>query len=172
MSNVAVTWTVADGESPVTSAGGTASASVTVKRDATAPAIAFSGNAGNYTVDQTVAISCAASDAMSGLASTSCPAASGAAYSFGVGTQNLSASAADRAGNASSASAQFTVQVTSGSLCALVERWVSQKGVANSMCKQLQNGAYEAFRNHVSAQSGKFVSAANAAILISLSRLL
>jgi hypothetical protein len=50
-----------------------------------------------------------------------------------------------------------------------VQRWVSQRGVANSMCQQLRNGAYGAFRNHVSAQSGKFVSAANADILIALS---
>jgi hypothetical protein len=62
------------------------------------------------------------------------------------------------------------VSVTSGSLCTLVRQWVSQHGVANSMCQQLANGAYGAFRNHVSAQSGKFVSAAHASILISLSR--
>lgn len=192
-SNVSVTWSVVDGESSVTStsgcgpssltsdtpgagftctatsAGGTASGSVTVKRDATNPDVGFSGNAGTYTVDQTVAISCAASDAMSGLASSTCPGASGDAYSFGVGSHTLSASAEDKAGNTASASTQFTVQVTSGSLCVLVRRWVNQHGIANSMCKQLANGAYGAFRNHVNAQSGKSVTAANAAVLIALS---
>lgn len=193
-SDVAVSWSVADAESDVTntqgcgatsvtqdtdgvtftcsatSAGGSASEFVTIKRDATAPVIAFSGNAGTYTVDQQVNISCAATDAMSGVASSSCPGASGAAYTFGVGAQSLSASAEDNAGNTNAASTQFTVQVTSGSLCALVSQWVSQKGVANSMCQQLKNGAYGAFRNHVSAQAGKSVSAAHAAILIALSQ--
>lgn len=192
-SDVDVSWTVTDDESDVTSttgcgaatvstdtdgatftcsatsAGGTASQSVTVKRDATVPALSFAGNAGSYTVDQQVAITCTASDAMSGLASSTCPGASGDAYTFGVGSHTLAASATDNAGNGSSASTQFTVQVTAGSLCALVERWVSQRGIANSMCQQLRNGAYGAFRNHVRAQAGKSVSAANAAVLIALS---
>jgi len=192
-SDVNVTWTVTDGESAIssttdcgattlstdsngttytcsaTSPGGTASSSVTVIRDATAPDISFSGNVGTYTVDQTVSISCSATDAMSGIASSSCPGAAGAAYTFGVGSTTLNASATDNAGNASAASTSFTVNVSSGSLCALVRAWVTQAGVANSMCKQLANGAYGAFRNHVKSQSGKFVPADKAAILISLS---
>jgi hypothetical protein len=47
---------------------------------------------------------------------------------------------------------------------------VNQKGVASAMAAQLRSGAYEAFRNHVRAQTGKSISAANAAILISLSQ--
>lgn len=190
-SNVGLTWSVTDAESAIssqsgcgaesvtadtpgasftcsaTSAGGTSSASVTVKRDATPPVIAFSGNAGSYTVDQTVAISCSATDATSGIASSNCPGASGDAYLF-VGTQTLNASATDNAGNGATGSTSFTVSVTSGSLCTLVGRWVSQHGVANSMCQQLANGAYGAFVNHVNAQSGKTVSADHAALLIAL----
>ncbi len=191
-SDVSVSWAVSEPTSPfttagcaassvttdsqgitftcsATSAGGTASASVTVKRDATAPVIVFGGNAGSYTVDQQVNLTCSATDAMSGIASSTCPSASGDAYTFGVGAHTLSASATDNAGNGSSASTQFTVQVTSGSLCAMVQRWVSQRGVANSMCQQIRNGAFGAFRNHVSAQSGKFVSAPHAALLIAWS---
>lgn len=191
-SNVNISWSVSDAESPITSpacgstdvtsdtpsatatcsatsGGGTSNASVTVKRDATAPSVVFSGNAGSYSVDQTVSISCSATDAMSGIATSNCPGASGPAYTFGIGSTSLSASATDEAGNGTSASASFSVTVSSGSLCALVNQWVSQKGIANSMCQQLKNGAYGAFRNHVSAQSGKSVSAANAAILIALS---
>jgi hypothetical protein len=192
-SDVAVSWTVTDAQSTVTStsgcgastvssdtngapftcsatsAGGTASQSVTVKRDATVPTVGFSGNQGSYTVDQQVAITCSASDAMSGIASSTCPNASGDAYSFGLGAHSLAASATDNAGNASSATTPFTVQVTAGSLCALVERWVNKSGVANSMCQQLENGAYGAFRNHVQAQRDKSVSAAHADILIALS---
>jgi hypothetical protein len=152
-----------------TSDGGTTSASVTIKRDATPPVIAFAGNAGTYTVDQTVNITCSASDATSGIAASSCPGASGAAYSLGLGSHTLAASATDNAGNSASGTALFTIIVTPASLCNLVNRWVDQHGIANSMCQQLTNGAYDAFRNHVSAQSGKSVSDANAAILISLS---
>lgn len=192
-SDVIVSWTVTDDESAVTSqgcsdasvtqdtdgetrtcsatsAGGSASVSVTIKRDATKPVIGYAGNDGSYTVDQTVNITCSASDAMSGLASSTCANVTGAAYTFAIGANSYSASAQDFAGNANAASTQFTVQVTSGSLCALVNQWVSQKGVANSMCQQLKNGAYGAFRNHVSAQSGKTVSTAHAAILIALSK--
>ena len=191
-SDVAVSWSVADAESSIasqsgctassvasdthgqsftctaTSAGGSATQTVTVKRDATVPAIAFSGNAGSYTVDQAVAISCSATDATSGIASESCPGASGDAYTFAIGANTLNATATDQAGNGASASASFTVAVTSGSLCALTKRFVSQHGVANSMCKQLENGAVGAYVNHVKAQSGKSVSAAHAAILIGL----
>ena len=141
---------------------------MTIKRDATVPAISFSGNAGSYTVDQQVAIACSATDAMSGVATSTCPGAAGDAYTFPIGTTTLSASAMDHAGLTSTASTQFTVSVTSGSICALVQRWVSQKGVANSMCQQLANRAYGAFINHVRSQSGKFVAADKAAILIDL----
>lgn len=193
-SDVGVSWTVADAESDVSSTsgceavtvsddtsgqiitctasslGGTASESVTIRRDATVPVVAFSGNAGSYTVDQTIDISCSASDALSGVSSSDCPQTNGDAYTFGVGTTSLDASATDNAGNESMASTAFTVSVTSGSLCTLVRRWVSKPGVANAMCQQLARGNSGApdFINHVRAQSGKSVSAAHAVILIDL----
>lgn len=204
-SDVTVSWTVTDAESAIssssncsavsitadqsattytcsaTSAGGTSSASVTIKRDAMVPAVSFSG-ATAYTVDQTVSITCAASDAMSGLASSSCPGASGAAYLFNIGSNGLSASATDNAGNGNSAATTFTVSVTAGSLCALTQRFVSSAGIANSMCVKLnaagaaiargnmqaKAGPLGAYVKEVQAQTGKAVSAANAAILISL----
>ncbi|MHB1097703.1 MAG: hypothetical protein ACYC3F_16210 [Gemmatimonadaceae bacterium] len=196
-SDVAVSWTVTDGESSVTStsgctdasvttdtqgvtficsatsAGGSASESVTIQRDATKPVIGYAGNAGSYTVEQTVAITCSATDVMSGLDSSTCANVNGAAYTFAIGANSYSASAQDNAGNTNAASTQFTVQVTSGSLCSLVERRVSNAGVANSMCVKLRQGSYGAFRNEVSAQGGKkFLSAANAAILLRLVNLL
>ncbi len=196
-SDVAVSWTVTDGQSSVTStsgctdasvttdthgvtficsatsAGGSASESVTIQRDATTPVIGYAGNAGSYTVDETVAITCSASDAMSGLASSTCANISGAAYAFAIGTNTYAASAQDNAGNTNAASASFTVAVTSGSLCTLVQRWVSNAGVANSFCVKLRQGSYGAFRNELSAQSGKkFLSEAHAAILLRLVNLL
>lgn len=204
-SDVGVTWTATDAESAITSqpcgpgslttdspatafscsatsAGGTANASVTVKRDATAPTIAFTGNAGTYTVDQTVSISCGATDNLSGVATSTCPGASGAAYTFALGAHSLDASAKDNAGNTSSLSATFTVKVTEASLCALTQRFVTKPGVANSMCAKLnaaaasgaagdtnaRAGQLNAYANEVRAQTGKAVSAANAAILLGL----
>lgn len=162
--NAGVTYTC----SVASGAGLTASAQQTVKLDQTPPVVTFTGST-SYTVDQTVNITCSASDAMSGLFSNTCTNTVGDAYTFGLGAHTLSASATDKASNVGTGSATFTVSVTSGSLCALVERWVDQAGVANSMCQQLTNGAYGAFRNHVSAQSGKTVTAAHANILIALS---
>lgn len=195
-SNVGITWSVTDTESDITatsgcdaasitsdqqattytcsasSLGGSSSESVAVKRDATRPVVAYAGNSGAYAVDRSVHITCNASDATSGLASTTCADVTGDAYTFGLGTSTFSASATDNAGNSSSASTSFTVSVTSTSLCNLVRRWVEQKGVVNSLCQQLSNGAYDAFRNRVQAQSGKLIPADKAELLISLSNAL
>lgn len=132
-SDVSVSWAVSDAESAVTSvsgceqqsvfadtpalslscsatsAGGSATQQMTINRDATPPVITFAGNAGSYFADQTVTIRCSASDAMSGLASSTCPSASGSAASFGLGSHTLAATAADHAGLTASASATFTV---------------------------------------------------------------
>lgn len=195
-SDVGLTWSVTDDESDVgatsgcaavsitsdqnavtytcsaSSLGGDAGEFVTVKRDATVPNVVYTGNAGSYTVDQSVSITCSASDATSDVASTTCADISGDAYTFGLGSSSFSASATDNAGNVGGASASFTVSVTPASLCNLVRRWVSQKGLANSLCQQLSNGAYDAFRNRVRAQSGKQVPADKATILIDLSNAL
>ena len=192
-SNVGVTWSVTDAESDISalsgcdavsitsdqqpttytcsasSLGGSAGESATVKRDATNPLVAYSGNAGSYTVDQSVSITCSASDATSGLASAACANVSGDAYTFGVGTSSFSASAIDNAGNSAGASVSFTVTVTSASLCNLTRRWVEKSGMANSLCQQLEIGAYAAFRNRVESQSRKAIPADKAALLISLS---
>jgi hypothetical protein len=152
-------------------AGNGKSASLTTtpaQRDATKPVVTYAGNAGSYTVDQTVAITCSASDNLSGVASTTCAPVSGAAYTFLIGANSYSATALDRAGNANGAGTTFTVGVTQGSLCALAQRWVSNAGVANSFCVKINGGDYQALRNELSAQSGKKISADNAATLLRL----
>jgi hypothetical protein len=141
---------------------------VTVKRDATKPVVTYAGNAESYTVDQPVAITCTPSDNLSGVASSTCAAITGGAYSFPSGANTYSATATDKAGNGGSATTAFTVNVTSGSVCSLVQRWVSNGGVANSMCVKLNQASYGAFRNELAAQSGKKLSEANAAILVRL----
>jgi len=192
-SDVQVTWSVRDDESPITSTdgceatvwgadtggttvtctassqGGSASASVEFKRDATSPALAYSGNAGVYAVDGAVSIACSAFDATSGIASDSCADIAGDAWSFGVGTHLFSASATDGAGNSGAAQVSFEVTVDAGSLCGLVQRWVSNRGNANSLCQKLQHGSVRAFQNQLRALAGKKVGEEHAAILHALS---
>ncbi len=206
-SDVTVSWTVIDNESDVASTTGcttstlatdaasqtytcsatsnvglSASESVTVKRDATVPSVGYSAHPAEYSVDQAVAITCSASDALSGLASSTCANVVGDAYTFQLGTNAFTATALDGAGNSSDAATSFTVTVTSVSLCALTTRFVENTGVANSLCVKLDNsaksyakgnaqaaqGQLTAYVNEVSAQTGLSISAANAATLTAL----
>lgn len=133
VSDVTVTWSVVDNESPIssssgcdeinitadqaattytceaTSAGGTASESVTIKRDATAPIVSLIGgpaNGGSYYFGSVPAApTCSASDALSGL-DGACVVTG---YSNAVGSHTVAASAMDEAGNSGSASASYTV---------------------------------------------------------------
>ena len=102
-----------------------------VRIDKTLPTVAYAGNAGTYTVDQSVAITCTAIDPTnangtpgSGLASSTCANATGPAYSFPLGPNALSASATDIAGNVGNGSTTFTVKVTSSSLCNLTKQFI------------------------------------------------
>ncbi len=208
--DVTVTWNVSDPESGIGSSSGcgattltsetagttltcsatngaglTSSKSVTVKIDKTPPTVTYAGNAGVYTVDQTVNIACSAADNLSGVDSTTCADISGPAYSFGLGTHTFSATATDKAGNVGSGSTTFTVQVTYASLCALTQQFVSANpDLGQSLCAQLsaaeaaaargnlkaKRGALKAYRNEVRAQIGKALTAGEAAILIQLSQ--
>ena len=157
-SNVSLSWSVSELQSPLTlvtdgcasqsitadqpatsyscsasSAGGsTGPVTVTVKRDATPPTVTYGGDAGSYTVDQTVTIACVAADALSGVASSTCASNSLAAvpaYTLALGAHTLSASATDNAGNTGTGSAGFTVSVTPSSLCNLTTQFI--EGSAN-----------------------------------------
>src|SRR5581483_2747721 len=160
-------------------AGNTNSASVVVHVDKTAPTVSYTGG-GTYTVDQTVSVTCSSSDATSGVASDTCANVSGPAWSFGLGTHTVSASATDNAGNEGSGSTMFTVTVDASSLCGLVQQWAKNGGIANSLCVKLNAAAaaeargqtktkqnnIDAFDNEVSAQSGKGFTAAQAKLLV------
>lgn len=156
--------------------------SVTVQVDKTVPTITYSGNAGSYTVDQAVAITCAASDNLSGVASDTCQDLSGPAYTFALGANSYSASATDNAGNLGEGSTSFTVSVTYDSLCNLTKQFSSKADVASALCAKLDAaeasaergnaksaaGQIEAYLNQVKAQSGKALTAEQAAILAGL----
>jgi carbon monoxide dehydrogenase subunit G len=164
-------------------AGLSATASGTIKRDATNPVVGFTGAQSSYTVDQTVAIVCSATDATSGLAASQCPTVNAPAYSFLLGNNVLSAHVADAAGNSASAQVQFTVSVTGPSFGALITRFLAagkaqkqlQDRLANILDKEAKGNSQamsEQIKNFLKeladAQSGGAVSAANAAVLSTL----
>ncbi len=129
VSNVTVSWTVTDDESAVaaqsgcnavtitsdttgmtltctaTSAGGTTSESVTIRRDATAPTLAPSVSPNPVLLNGTAAASANASDSTSGVAISSC----GTVNTTSVGVKTLNCTATDRAGNTRTATVSYTV---------------------------------------------------------------
>ncbi|MBI2874209.1 MAG: hypothetical protein HYY09_03905 [Firmicutes bacterium] len=153
--------------------------SLILKIDRTAPEVTYTGNNSTYTVDQSVAISCSAADSLSGVAESTCAGINGPAYSFQLGVKTYSATALDLAGNIGNGSVSFQVIADSAGVCNLVNRFVPQKGIANSLCSKLKNaaaaggkdnlqakaGLIDAFIKEVNAQAGKAVSRENAAIL-------
>ncbi len=205
--SVKVSWQVSDAESGVGSTSGcgtitlsaetagtnvtcsatntgglTTTESVTVRIDKTAPTVGYSGNLGSYTVDQVISITCMATDALSGIDTTTCQDIAGPAFSFAAGDNTVSATATDRAGNMGTGSTTFTVVVSAPGLGTLTEQFVASAGVAHAMRAQLdaaaaaalrgnlraKAGAVGAYQNHVSAQIGKTLTASQAAILIQL----
>ena len=167
-------------------AGNVASDSYSFKVDKTPPVVTYSGNAGTYKVDQSVSISCSASDALSGLASQTCTNVSGPAWSFGLGTHVVSATATDNASNSGWNSASFTVTVDETSLCALVHAFVNNRGIANSLCVKLDAASeaaargqsktaqnnLRAFVQEVAAQSGKALTVGQSTLLTSFAKTL
>jgi hypothetical protein len=112
----------AAGEDNVRTMGTPVSASF--KIDQTPPSITFAGNVGSYGVPDTVAITCTAADAVSGIASSTCASASGPAWTSGAGSHTLNANATDNGENTSSPTSTFTVVIGTGPLCQLVTQFV------------------------------------------------
>jgi hypothetical protein len=128
-SDVTVNWSVVDAESDITSssgcdattitsdttgttltceatsAGGTASQSVTIQRDATAPTLAPSVSPNPVLLNGTATASPNASDTTSGIASQSCAAVA----TSSVGSKTVSCTATDNAGNTTTTSASYQV---------------------------------------------------------------
>jgi hypothetical protein len=205
--DVVVSWSVTDAESAIssssgcdpvtinydtagvtltctaTSLGGTSTRSVTVMRDATPPTVTYAGNAGSYTVDQTVAIACTAADALSGVASSTCADVAGPAWSFGLGPTTVAASAQDNAGNVGTGSTTFTVAVTAASLCNLSRSFSARPRVADELCRILARAAaarccehavetLEEFREEVWEHVPRAFTPGQASVLATLSQAL
>jgi hypothetical protein len=138
--------------------------------DATPPVVTWSGNAGTYTVDQTVDVTCSAADVLSGIASSTCAAIVGPAYSFDLGVNTFSASAVDNAGNPASAETSFTVLVTIEGLSNLTLQFVANGGVAHALLVKLAAGNLQAYQHQIGALAGKMLTAEQAAILVRLAQ--
>ncbi|MFO0585294.1 MAG: hypothetical protein U0229_23690 [Anaeromyxobacter sp.] len=147
-----------------------------VRIDRTAPVVAWAGNAGTYAADATVALTCTATDALSGVATTTCADVSAPAWTFGPGPHTVTASATDRAGNTASASATFTVSATATSLCHLAQELSSEPRTADRLCCLLaridrarccrqQAHAVEMAREELCEESGDAFTVAEAAAL-------
>ncbi|MCO5176696.1 MAG: Ig-like domain-containing protein [Thermomicrobiales bacterium] len=126
------TLVTTDGEQEVMEAcrdlaGNVAAGRSVVRIDQTPPTVTYSGNAGSYGVDDQIEITCTASDATSGIASTTCQNITGPAASFELGTHTFSATATDNAGHTSSATTTFTIGLDYDSLAALTCQMVNQQ---------------------------------------------
>ncbi|HEV8534507.1 MAG TPA: hypothetical protein VGR87_02145 [Candidatus Limnocylindria bacterium] len=85
---------------------------IDIKIDKTPPHITFTGNNGSYALYDQIAISCAAKDDTSGLATTTCEPVTGFALSFGLGDRLITRSATDVAGNVAVEGVRFSVAIT------------------------------------------------------------
>ena len=95
-----------------TSAGGTSTKSVTIKRDATNPTatITTPASGATYALNQAISASYACNDARSGMATCTGTVANGAAISTSPsGTKTFTVLATDKAGNTTTASVSYTV---------------------------------------------------------------
>ena len=158
-----------------------ATATYSIFLDTIPPVITFSG-ARSYTVDEEVLITCTASDAGSGIATTTCggaPLLRAWAWQLPLGPTTVHATATDVAGHTTTASATATVVVTHASLAALTTRFIdgalgksllaqldaSQRAAANGNLTA-SNNALSAYEREVQAQTGKAISGDLAAALL------
>ncbi|HYO76640.1 MAG TPA: S8 family serine peptidase, partial [Thermoanaerobaculia bacterium] len=141
--------------------------------DTTAPVVTFNGEA-TYTVDQTVTVTCSATDNLSGIVGTPCaaPLASKDAWQLALGNTTYTVTATDAADNSTTATATVTVKATFDSVNTLTVRFTGGNP-GNSLTAQLNaaknaaargnanatNAALRAYQNELAAQSGKALTA-------------
>jgi hypothetical protein len=173
----------ADGSHDVTCtavdlAGNDTSDTATVQVDTSAPALTLSTDQSTYGVDDTVTVSCSATDSLSGVDTHDCPPRTRPAANFTLGTHTFTATATDAAGNQASTSASFDVTVSVASLTALTDRLVSDPQAASTLDSDLaavgnapdaatKASAIAAYQSDVRALPATAVSAGDADTLAS-----
>jgi predicted extracellular nuclease len=167
-----VTLRVSDGELTVNAAATVTVVNVAPTATLHAPPSASAGLP--YTLSLTNAADPAAADAAAGFAyAFDCgsglgrftSAATATCTTSTVGPHAVRAAIRDKDGGVNEYSATVDVTVTAVSLCTLTERYVTKEGVAHSLCVKLEHGSWRAYANEVDAQSGKSMTAEQAAVL-------
>lgn len=201
-SDVGISWTIVDEESTVftttgcegdvltqddtartytcsaTSEGGTTVVSETISRDTLGPVVDYSGHQSTYEIGDQIQIFCNTFDATSGVASSTCTDIAGSALSFDVGTHAFTSTATDNAGNVTTATLSFDVVVTHAGLAVLVDQYVTKASVARSLKRNLDSAAagnvraIDSFIRTVTRETGRSISAEDAATLLRLVALL
>lgn len=159
--------------------------SATFKMDKTSPIITVSGvtDGATYALGLVPKVSYTATDATSGVATSSDSLTGGDSY--GMGTFTYTVTATDNAGNVATQSATYTVIATMEGLIELINQFlnsgdIDNSGIANSLISKVSNALdaknsgneqasdniMQAFINQVEAQSGKHISTYAVAILI------
>ena len=100
-----------------------------IKIDRTAPVVQITG-AASYTIDQTVNITCSATDVVSSVYGTPCgtPLVQAKAYTLLSGQNTVSVTAEDLAGNQTTVTRTFTVSVTFDSLKTVTNTFLKATG--------------------------------------------
>ncbi|HTG68692.1 MAG TPA: hypothetical protein VL921_05485, partial [Candidatus Udaeobacter sp.] len=161
--------------------------SLEIKIDLTGPVVKITGGA-SYTIDQTVSITCTATDVTSSVYGTPCgtPLVQAKAYTLASGQNKATVTAEDMAGHQTTANHTFTVKVTFDSLKAVTKTFLQSTGakqweaVAESLNQKLDKakaaaaaGKIDAARSmmadyikQVTDQAGKYLTKEQADILI------
>jgi hypothetical protein len=154
--------------------------------DTTAPVVTFSGNT-SYTIDQSVTVTCTATDNLSGVTGAPCaaPLVSLEAWQLALGNTNYTVTATDAADNSTTATATVNVKATFDSVATLTVRFtggtpgtslVAQLNAAKDAAARgnaaAANAALRAYQNELAAQSGKALTAAQATVLNNLANAL
>jgi hypothetical protein len=158
-------------------AGNSTSATSTVQIDTTAPSLSLTTDHSSYGVDDTVTVTCGASDSLSGVTGRDCPAHTIPASTLALGSNRLTAAATDDAGNQTGASTSFDVTVSVTSLGNLTHRLVSDAQAEPGLIAELKAvdlaldgvakaAAVKAYQDHVRALPAQSVGADDAATLI------
>lgn len=166
-----------------------AAQTIGVKLDLSGPEIVLSVADGTqYSINETVHITCEVTDNASGVATSSCEEINAAAYTLEPGTHTFRVEAIDNAGNQSSKSINIVITVDFDGLIALTEQLFSNNGsnidILNTLIEKLvaaqssdikgntnaRDGQIGAFINQLEAQSGKAIPAEQAEILIGLAQ--
>ncbi|GIP37881.1 hypothetical protein J31TS4_11610 [Paenibacillus sp. J31TS4] len=151
--------------------------------DKMAPVVQFTGQQ-SYSVQEAVYIGCTASDALSGLQSSTCTGSllQQPAYRLDPGQHEVSVTASDKAGNVTTAVFTFQIAVTYDGVSELIRQFAYDKSVVNSLLAKLKaaeeaekrgsdkskEGTLHALTNELQALNGKKFSTEEAGILLKL----